>query len=101
MKHRQWADVPLFDSLDEELEEKEPLEDRRKKRAKLAVVERSSKKAASAVPSTQGAQSGPLPYGLPSSARGNPNSQWNWVPGHYVPPPRSQVPLSWIAGPPA
>ena len=38
--------------------------------------------------------------GPPSSARGKPNSQWNWVPGHYVPPPGSQVPPPWIAGPP-
>ena len=100
-KHRLWADDPLFDSSDEELEEEEPLEDRQKKRAKLVVVERSNKKAASAAPSIGGAQSGPLPYGPPSSARGNPNSQWNWVPGHYVPPPGSQVPPPWIAGPSA
>ena len=52
-------------------------------------------------PSIGGVHSGPLPYGPPSSARGNPNSQWNWVPGHYVPPPGSQVPSPWIAGPPA
>ena len=52
-------------------------------------------------PSIGGVHSGPLPYGPPSSARGNPNSQWNWVPGHYVPPQGSQVPLPWIAGPPA